>query len=158
MTIPTTMPTSQTASNFSTSTKNKQKNSSAITKEQAEIEYLKVELNNACTEIVKLDTEIDEYKKKIVVLNARVKIMAERENEKLHGEYFPEERLSPSPLKQRYSGCPPPCHAQYHCSHQCHHQLNRFESCQAQQLSFPKLVELDQKIATVCNDVKALKD
>ena len=70
MTIPTTMPTSQTASNFSTSTKNKQKNSSAITKEQAEIEYLKVELNNACTEIVKLDTEIDKYKKKILVLNA----------------------------------------------------------------------------------------
>ena len=92
------------------------------------------------------------------MLNARVKIMAERENEKLHGEYFPEERLNPSPLKQKYSGCPPPCHAHYHCSHQCQHQFNRFESCQAQPLSFSKLAELDQKIATVCNDVKALKE
>ena len=37
-----------------------------------------------------LDSEIETYKKKIVVLNARVKILSDRENERLHGNYFPE--------------------------------------------------------------------
>ena len=81
-------------------------NQPPISPQEAEIEYLKVELNNARTEIVKLDNEIEDYKKKMTVLNARVKILADRENERLHGQYFPDSvGLSP--------------HSS-HCSRSCH--------------------------------------
>ena len=168
VTITTTIPTSlnQAAPHFATSARNKQKNSPPISKEQAENEYLKVELSNARTEIVKLDTEIGEYKKKIVVLNARVKIMAEKENDKLHAEYFPDDGPRPSqpcsslPSQPKYQGCPPPCHAPYFCAYRCHYPTSSFGSCQASQaqpMSPSKLLELEQMIATLGDDMKALK-
>ena len=46
--------------------KTKKQNSPPITPEETEIEYLKVELSNARTEIVKLDSEIETYKKKLL--------------------------------------------------------------------------------------------
>ena len=69
--------------------------------------------NNARTEMVKLDSEITDYKKKITVLNARIKIMSERENERLHGDPLP------TPI-----GCtsvsPPTSCFNGHCCHQAH--------------------------------------
>ena len=70
-----------------------------VSTEGAKIEYLKIGLNNSRTEIVKLDSEIADYKKKITVLNARIKIMSERENERLHGDPLPttSAHLNPAP-------------------------------------------------------------
>ena len=86
------------------------KHNPPITAAESEAEFLKIELNNARTEIVKLDSEIDSYKKKIVVLNARVKILSDRENTRLHDEYFPDAETRSSsepapPVTQPSSNC-----------------------------------------------------
>ena len=96
--------------------KTKKNNSPALTKDEAEIEYLKIELNNTRTRIVQLDSEIETFKKKITILNTRIKILSDRENDHLHAEYFPENgpRQNSFP-SSKTSHCPP----HHSCPHYC---------------------------------------
>ena len=137
--------------------KGKKLNTPGHSSETLEIEYLKVELNNARTQIVILDSEIEEYKKKMSILNSRVKFLTDRENERLHKEYFPSQTTNigshTCPPKS-----PPVSHNQ--CCHQSFQPIRHPEvqpEVTRSTIVDQTLQVLTKQVEQLCNDVRSIK-
>ena len=72
---------------------------------------MKLELNNAQTQVVLLDAELLDHKKRVEILNTRIKILEEQRNNELHNKYFAQ---APH-IQESYRECPHPCNQKPHC-------------------------------------------
>ena len=137
----------------------KKKPALALTPEAAEISFLKQELNQAKTQITKLDTEIDDLNKTIKIQGYRLKIFEDDKNNDINSKYSDHEKDSSQPCASRNTApvmrsTHAPC-----CSHThvcCHCTGVSPHSCSSQEPKIPegllnKLEKLNEEVEIIKN-------
>lgn len=137
----------------------------AVSAEQTRIEFLQAELATAQTRIVQLDASVKDKDQTITILNARLKVLEEKQATTIHEKYFPPKNPFLPHTTQ------PSCSSQQVCCHhppvQCYHAPHPYPqphpshgSSSDQNINSTlqsSILKLEEKVNSLSEDTKAMQ-
>jgi hypothetical protein len=115
---------------FTRSNISKGKQAKKYVAEKSEVDFLKLQLNAAITRITQLDTEVNDYEKKVQILMTRLRSYEERDNKLAYEQNFSHNDFrAPSSTPASSPPPPPPCTCSSTPSQPSHSHKSQQQSC-----------------------------